>query len=321
MNAQPRVSVIITTFNYADFVVEAIESVLAQTRLADEIFVIDDGSTDQTAVLVKPYVERGVVTYVWQENRGPSEARNRGIQESTGDMFAFLDADDIWLPNKLQLQLDWLAAHPGAAMVSGQMIWWHVPRNQRRVVSYKSMAPARLRREVTIRNVVGNPSMVLIRRSAIERAGLFDTALRWGQDWEIFVRLSRVGEIGFVQSPVIVYRWHRASLTHERRLDQLAMNHSIARRAIAEHVPNWQRLILRLRAWSLIEFDRARITGAQNGSRVRMIRHSTLALFAWPFEDAKAKVSLFSRSLLGESTYQWALAGIRGRSRRARSAG
>jgi GT2 family glycosyltransferase len=186
-------------------------------------------------------------------------------------------------------------------------------------MSFPPMSPARLRREVTIRNLVGNPSMALIRRSALDRAGYFDTSLRWGQDWEIFVRLSRVGEIGFVPAPVIVYRWHRANLSHDRRLDQLAMNHSIARRAIASHEPGWQRPILRVRAWSVIEFDRARIVSTLPDSRAAMIRHSTLALLSWPFEDVRGKTSLLGRSLLGESTYQRASAGVRGRIRRARS--
>ncbi|HEX5165027.1 MAG TPA: glycosyltransferase family 2 protein, partial [Thermomicrobiales bacterium] len=304
MNTATRVSAIITTYNYGEFIVEAIESVLNQTRPPDEVFVVDDGSTDQTSELVAPYVERGQVVYIQQANSGPSEARNNGFERSTGDLIAFLDADDTWLPDKLERQLAWLAAHPRASMVSGPMIWWHVPRDERWVVAFKAMPAARFRREVTIRNLVGNPSMALIRRTALERAGLFDTTLRWGQDWEIFVRLARVGEVGFVADPVIVYRWHRGNLSHERRMEQLSMNHSISRRAIATHLPGWQRPILRLRSWSVIEFDRARIHHTEGGPRVRTFRHAALALLSWPLEDTREKAKLLGRSLVGEATYQ-----------------
>jgi glycosyltransferase involved in cell wall biosynthesis len=317
----PSVSVIITTFNYGDFIVEAIESVLGQTRPADEVFVVDDGSTDQTRALVAPYVERGQVNYIWQENSGPSEARNRGFERSSGDMIAFLDADDTWLPDKLERQLEWLAAHPRASMVSGPMIWWHVPRDERWVVPYKTMPAERFQREVTIRNLVGNPSMALIRRTALDQAGLFDTTLRWGQDWEIFVRLARVGEVGFVDEPVIVYRWHRGNLSHERRLEQLSMNQSISRRAISTHEPRWQRPILRTRSWSVFEFDRARIIHIQGGRRIKVLRHATLALVSWPLEDTQEKAKLLGRSLVGEATYRRATNGVREKLRRARPAG
>ncbi len=321
MSPSPTVSAIVTTYNYGDFILDAIESVLAQTQPPTEVIVVDDGSTDSTPDLIAPYVGRGAVRYIRQENQGPSVARNRGIDESSGEFLAFLDADDTWLPNKLERQIAWLAAHPAASMVSGQMIWWHVPRDERTLVTYKSMTPGQMRREVTVRNVVGNPSMSLVRRSAIEVAGSYDPSLRWGQDWEMFVRLSRVGEIGFVPEPVIVYRWHRANLTHERRLDQLEMNLSIARRSIASFEPAWQRPILRTRAWSISEYERARVISKWDVPRLRLIRHASLALLSWPFEDTIGKTQLLGRSLVGESIYQRAHSGLRGRFRRARTTG
>lgn len=321
MTTAPTVSVIITTYNYADFILDAIESVLAQSRPADEIIVIDDGSTDATADLIAPYVERGVLRYIVQENQGPSEARNRGIRESSGEYLAFLDADDTWVPNKLQLQVDWLVEHPHASMVTGQMEWWHVSRNERKIVAFGAPSREVLKREIVVRNIVGNPSMVLIRRSAIETAGLYDTALRWGQDWEIFIRLARVGEVGFLQEPVIVYRWHRSNLSHERRLDQLAMNHAISRQAVAGFEPSWQRPLLRIRSWSAIEFDRARIMSSFNVSRPHLTRHAVLALLSWPFEDTAAKAAMLGRAMIGETTYRRMVASLRTGVRRIRSVG
>src|SRR5688500_8177111 len=98
------VSVVIPTYNYGRFIAHAIRSVLAQTRPADEIIIVDDGSTDDTTDAVKQFGEN--VKYVRQENAGVCAARNRGVRESTGDLIAFLDADDTWEPENLEKQLD-----------------------------------------------------------------------------------------------------------------------------------------------------------------------------------------------------------------------
>ena len=96
------ISVVIPTYNYGRFIAEAIRSVFDQTLLPSEVIVVDDGSTDNTADIVREF--REVVKYVRQENAGVCAARNRGVLESTGELIAFLDADDIWEPTKLELQ-------------------------------------------------------------------------------------------------------------------------------------------------------------------------------------------------------------------------
>jgi glycosyltransferase involved in cell wall biosynthesis len=318
MDRSLTVSVVITTFNYGEFIVEAIESVLAQSRPADEIIVIDDGSTDSTPDLVAPYVERGALRYIRQENQGPSVARNRGIAETTGELIAFLDADDTWLPDKLAVQVDWLERHPEAALVSGQMIWWHVPRNERTVMHYRSFSHRKMCRELTVRNVAGNPSMMLIRRTALDLAGGYDPALRWGQDWEIVIRLARYGTVGFVPEPVTVYRWHRGSLSHEGRTQQIEMNLSISRKAIGGFDPAWQRPVLLARAWSLAQFERARLYDKHDVRRSVIVRAAALAFLAWPFEDSRAKAGVLGKSLVSDGAYRRARAGVRSRFGRAR---
>src|SRR5438045_7019632 len=118
-----RISAVITTYNYERFVAGAIESVLKQTHTPDEIVVADDGSTDATAAVVESYASRGV-RYVCQEHKGTSAIRNLGIRESHGDLVAFLDADDRWLPDKLARQLDHLRRYPTAGLVTGNA--WNV---------------------------------------------------------------------------------------------------------------------------------------------------------------------------------------------------
>src|SRR3989338_5449563 len=109
-----RVSVIIPAYNAASFVGEAIESVLTQTVRPAEIIVVNDGSTDETEQALRPY--RAALTYIAQPNRGVPAARNSGIQVATGDVLAFLDADDTWSADKLARQVEFLRRHPDVAL-------------------------------------------------------------------------------------------------------------------------------------------------------------------------------------------------------------
>ena len=100
-----RVSVIIPTYNYAHFLPECIDSVLAQTVLPDEIVIVDDGSTDNTPEIIKPYLSHSLIKYIRTENSGVSSARNLAIMEASGDLIGILDSDDKWRSDKLELQL------------------------------------------------------------------------------------------------------------------------------------------------------------------------------------------------------------------------
>ena len=100
----PLVSVVIPTHNYARFIPEAIESAFAQDYAPLEIIVVDNGSTDETRSVIEPFRERGI-TYVYQEDAGPGGGRNTGIELARGELVAFLDADDAWLPQKTSPRL------------------------------------------------------------------------------------------------------------------------------------------------------------------------------------------------------------------------
>ena len=114
------VSVVIPAYNAAEHITRAIDSVLAQTRRADEIIVIDDGSADNTADIVKRYGAE--LKYIYQDNAGAGQARNAGIDAAKSEWIAFLDADDEWLTDKLQLQTDYLARHPDLMWTTGNFL-------------------------------------------------------------------------------------------------------------------------------------------------------------------------------------------------------
>ena len=116
------VSVVIPTYNSGQYLPEALESVLAQTVPPLEIIVVDDGSTDDTADRLHPYLN--LITYKFQTNSGVSAARNAGLQLAKGDYVAFLDADDVWHPRKLEFQMGILTSHPDLGLLGTGIVDW-----------------------------------------------------------------------------------------------------------------------------------------------------------------------------------------------------
>lgn len=129
-HATPLVSVILIFFNEEQFIAEAIESVLAQTYRHWELLLVDDGSCDNSPAIAQAYVAQNpgrvfYLTHPNRENRGMSATRNLGLQQAKGDYITFLDADDVWLPDKLAQQVEILRAHPEVALVCGRTQWWY----------------------------------------------------------------------------------------------------------------------------------------------------------------------------------------------------
>jgi glycosyltransferase involved in cell wall biosynthesis len=301
---ETRISAVVTAYNCAAFIAEAIDSILAQTRPVDEIVVIDDGSTDETAQVVASYATSGV-RYVRQENQGAGAARNRGIQETKGELIAFLDGDDIWLPDKIAKQLDYLTKHPDVVLVSGYQWWWDVGKNERKIKPYGLPPHTDIAQEILVQNVVGNPSMVLMRRWIIDKVGLFNPGLRWGQDWEFWIRMvASEAKIGFIPEPVIIYRWHRSNLSHDRQWERLACFFGISRQSIRSYKPAWRRPVLLARAWSRLQWNRAMYGIKHDFSRRQQLWYAGSALVVYPFERSMEKVKIIGRVIIGEKFYR-----------------
>ncbi len=208
---QPLVSVIIPVYNGARFIVEAIHSIVAQEYGSLEIIVVDDGSTDETAKIVAG-LDRDV-RYVFQENAGPGAARNRGIRDASGDLIAFLDADDLWATGSLRLLIHRLLDDPELDVVHGY---------------------ARLFKdgEPTGGMDFLNPDEVfpyyigagLYRRRAFERAGLFEEQLRFSEDTEWYGRAAELGlRIDRLEGITLMVRRHENNMTRGKSLADLQM--------------------------------------------------------------------------------------------------
>ncbi|HSV27878.1 MAG TPA: glycosyltransferase [Sedimentisphaerales bacterium] len=210
------VSVVIPAYNIGEYVGRAIESVLSQTHKADEIIVVDDGSTDGTADVIKKYVPR--VKYVHQENRGLAGARNTGIRESTCRWVAFLDGDDEWLPDFLDKQLSLLARNPDLVWSSSNYYSaLHAEGRQAPIIQPNRAADAMDGREHFedfftgyALGIVGLPDTMVIRRDVIIEAGMYDERLRFAEDWDMWMRLAfRWPGIGYVKEPIAIYNLDR----------------------------------------------------------------------------------------------------------------
>jgi glycosyltransferase involved in cell wall biosynthesis len=198
----PLVSVIIPTYNRDAMVSEAVASVFEQTFKDFELIVVDDGSTDGTASLLSRFGSS--LRPLQQEHRGVSAARNRGVAEARGELIAFLDSDDLWLPEKLAVQVSYLRTFPRAALCHTEEIWL---RRGRRVNPRRRHAKAagkdfvRLLRESLI-----SPSAVLIRRPVLEEAGGFDESLPACEDYALWLKLARTHEIHLIDRPLVIKR-------------------------------------------------------------------------------------------------------------------
>ncbi len=198
----PLVSVIIPTFDRKKFLVEAIESVMDGTFRDFELIVVDDGSTDGTGSAVR---EIGAdIKYHRQPNRGVSAARNWGVSISRGRHIAFLDSDDRWMKDKLEVQLGYLAAHPGIRVCHAEEIWIRdgVRVNQGK----RHMKEGGKIFERCLPLCVISPSSILMERGVFDELGGFDEGLPVCEDYDLWLRLTLRHRVGFIARPLVIKR-------------------------------------------------------------------------------------------------------------------
>jgi glycosyltransferase involved in cell wall biosynthesis len=195
-----KISVIIPSWNRAEQLAAALDSVYAQTLAPHEVIVVDDGSTDTTRQRVTGHYPQ--VRYIYQHNKGVSSARNTGISAASGDWIALLDSDDRWQPGKLEHQQQALAANPGYRLCHSDETWI---RNGKRVNPMKKHA--KVGGHIYLQCLplcVISPSAVMIHRELFEAVGLFDETLPACEDYDLWLRICAVYPVLYVDQPLVI---------------------------------------------------------------------------------------------------------------------
>ncbi len=204
----PKVSVVIPVYNGSRFLPEAVESIAVQGFPDTEVVIIDDGSTDETPVvarkMISAYRDRLAVSYQRQENQGPSAARNAGILRAVGDVIAFLDADDLYPPEKFKVQLAAFDDDPSLDLVAGRIQYISLEGAEEREVKYDED-------NAVVHVHLGS---MLVRRHVFDTIGLFDAAMRYSEDIEWWLRV-REKPLHFVilHDITLQYRLHDSNMT------------------------------------------------------------------------------------------------------------
>ena len=217
MEAKTQVSVIIPTYNRGWTIGEAVDSVLAQDYRDFELIVVDDGSTDNTPQVLDAY--RGAIKVFRQENKGVSAARNRGISEASGRFIAFLDSDDLWLPQKLSRQVEFFNTTPDALICQTEEVW--IRSGVRVNPKKRHKKPSGMIFEPSLALCLVSPSAVMILRSLLEIVGNFDEALPACEDYDLWLRISCRFPVYHIDTPLIIKRGgHEDQLSASFGLDR-----------------------------------------------------------------------------------------------------
>jgi len=226
----PTVTAAITTYNRGPYLIEAIESALAQIAVDLEVIVVDDGSTDETPRLIEPYLNH--IDYVRQENAGRAAARNAAIRRARGTYVAFLDSDDLWFPDKLARQVAQMDASPSVGLAHGhsEMIDERGETLVQATEGQRLRFQAAHRRAPTYasyaRSCLCLTSTTIVRRDVFDRIGFFDDSVALvghsvtGEDLDLYLRILLEYKIAFLDGPPLArYRVHES----QTPLDELTL--------------------------------------------------------------------------------------------------
>ena len=285
-------SVIIPTYNRRDLLVAAIASVQASTAPVREIIVVDDGSTDDTrSVVTGLAADDARIQLVTQANQGANVARNSGADQAHGAWLAFLDSDDRWEPDKLRRQFQALGEMPGAVASFTGIV---AVDGARELYRYDTPATVSLH-DIRLHNVLGSTSTVVVRKSAFEQAGGFDPSLPSCQDWDLWLRLRKLGDFAIVQDPLLLYNdGQHGRITGNSRL--AALGHQIIfDRIQQEDMSLRQRLEVRASHLAIV----ARLH-QRSGDRIKALKGFGRAFSLYPSLHNAVSLARSLRNAIGQ---------------------
>jgi glycosyltransferase involved in cell wall biosynthesis len=271
-----RVTAIIPVYNGMNMIRRAIDSILAQTHIVEEVLVVDDGSTDSTRDVVKSYGDR--VQYIYQPNGGVSAARNTGVRTATSEWVGFLDHDDEWLPHKIERQLKLLKANPSASLCYTAH-WFHALDG---TIQFIYVPKEKLWPAIRLCNPFP-PSVALVRKKDVLSLGGFDEQLTGAscEDWDFFARF--LAAYGAIDSPEPLVNYHELRTSHSRNYRTMLPNTlSIVDKSLLSGLSGMSKALWRRRIKSMLYY-RAAISARELGDPAGTFLLASLV--QWPFPD------------------------------------
>lgn len=220
------VSVMMPAYNAETYISQAVESVIGQSYERWELIVIDDGSTDRTAEIISQFPDSRI-KLIHQKNGGEASARNAALKHAQGDFLAFLDADDLYLPNHLETAVAYLFEHSQVDGVYSDGYYIDQEGNRLQTLSSRRRGPFEgyiFDEVVYSSNVFGPPACVVLRMNLIAGHGLqFDESITIGPDWDFFMKYADVGKFGYLDQLTCLYRLHTTNISVRTGLKQRAL--------------------------------------------------------------------------------------------------
>ncbi len=255
----PTVSVIIATYNCAQYLPQALQSVFAQTYRDFGVIVVNDGSTDNTDEVIRQFMESHGVRYYRIPHSGVAKAKNAAIAKANGEYIAFLDADDFWEPTKLEKQLQVFRNNPSAGLVCTDVSW---------VEDWGDIIPSEPRmlfRGQVLPHLYGNNfvsySSCMVQRALLNQCGAFDESLGLNEDYDLWLRLSLVTEFDYVPEKLAAYRVRDGQVSSDREARAL-WGRIIEDRFRGEHPAQVTRQMVKFSEWveTYVKFRRFETT-------------------------------------------------------------
>ncbi|HVF11949.1 MAG TPA: glycosyltransferase [Actinomycetota bacterium] len=259
------VSAVITTFNRSETLARSIDSVLAQTRPCEELIVVDHGSEDQTSKVIASFGSRVRLVHLARDPLGrPAVSRNAGVRAASGSMVCFLDDDDIWEPNKIEIQLEASTRHPHVGLICSDALRIDADGSlmSERYLAQTSGFSGKALKQLLRDNFVITSS-VMAPVELIKALGGFNEhpGLRAVEDYELWLRIAAIREVMFIPDPLVRYRIHDHKLSSQQSKDPFKGRRSAIRRAMSHaetrrYLPSFTAAICRDYLRSLITLSK-----------------------------------------------------------------
>lgn len=301
--SNPKVSVIIPTYNAMSYLPAAVDSVLRQTFGDFELIIVDDGSNDSTIEWVSSLNDPRL-KFITQANQGSAAARNRGIAIAQGKYIALLDADDLWESNKLEKQVDFLDAHPSIGLVDTSVVLIDEDGNTGKVITSQAEGDV-WKNLVQFQPVCSCDSTPLIRRECFDTVDLFDQDLMFLEDLDWWIRLASRYQFGAIKEPLVKYRQHSGSKSTNCQ-ETLQAFHKIIEKAF-ESAPT-ELLYLRDRGYGRVNLYLAwKALSNKDYDQVKQFCTSAIAHYpqlqrSWEYTRLNLALALMRR--FGDQTYE-----------------